>query len=122
MDFLKDLNPTIITIIMLLLDLPLVIIHLHLPTIILMAILHLIYSYPLQSPKILNLHNISTAGSFLIRAGNSNGSGTQTNGGVKVGNAKEKSGGVDVGKIGGNHDNHGGQQVTGNINAGNTGC
>uniref|UniRef100_A0A7C9D657 Uncharacterized protein n=1 Tax=Opuntia streptacantha TaxID=393608 RepID=A0A7C9D657_OPUST len=58
-------------------------------------------------------------GSTIFNAGgNSNGSGTQTNGDVKVGNRKEKSGGVDIGRIGGNHDNLDGQQVSGNVTIG----
>ncbi|XP_057544332.1 cell wall protein qid3-like [Amaranthus tricolor] len=62
-------------------------------------------------------------GSSFNTGGNSNGSGIQKNGDVKFGNKKEKSGGVDIGKIGGNHgNNEGGQQVAGDITLGDIGC
>uniref|UniRef100_A0A803LPF7 Uncharacterized protein n=1 Tax=Chenopodium quinoa TaxID=63459 RepID=A0A803LPF7_CHEQI len=54
--------------------------------------------------------------------GNTNGSGIQKNGDVNVGNSNQKTGGVDIGTIGGNHGNQGGQQSSGNITAGNIGC
>lgn len=60
-------------------------------------------------------------GSVFNSGGNTNGSGTQENGGVSVGNSKEKSGGVDIGKIGGNHGNRDGQQVTGDVTVGHIG-
>ncbi|KAL2925127.1 Translation initiation factor IF-2, partial [Bienertia sinuspersici] len=58
-------------------------------------------------------------GSYYNTGHNSNGSGIQKNGDVKVGNSKEKSGGVDIGTIGGNHSNQGGQQVSGDVCTGN---
>ncbi|CAO2814953.1 unnamed protein product [Amaranthus hypochondriacus] len=61
-------------------------------------------------------------GSSFNSGGNWNGSGIQKNGDVKVGNKKEKSGGVDIGSIGGNHENQGGQQIAGDIHLGNIGC
>uniref|UniRef100_A0A803LPE8 Uncharacterized protein n=1 Tax=Chenopodium quinoa TaxID=63459 RepID=A0A803LPE8_CHEQI len=60
-------------------------------------------------------------GSVFNAGGNTNGSGTQENGDVNVGNSKEKSGGVDIGKIGGNHGNTTGQQVAGDVTLGNIG-
>lgn len=58
-------------------------------------------------------------GSVFNSGGNVNESGYQKNGDVEVGNSKEKSGGVDIGKIGGNHGNNNGQQTAGDVAVGN---
>ena len=47
---------------------------------------------------------------------NTNGSGAQKQEDGKEDNEKKKSGGVNIGKIGGNHGNINGQQKSGNIN------
>lgn len=60
-------------------------------------------------------------GSVFNSGGNSNGSGRQENGDVQVGNSKEKSGGVNIGTIGGNHGNKDGHSVTGDVTLGNIG-
>ncbi|KAL2925107.1 Calcium/calmodulin-dependent 3' 5'-cyclic nucleotide phosphodiesterase 1C [Bienertia sinuspersici] len=58
-------------------------------------------------------------GSVFNSGGNRNESGTQENGDVKVGNRKDKTGGIDIDKIGGNHGNTNGQQVAGHVSLGN---
>ena len=61
-------------------------------------------------------------GGVFNAGGNTNGSGNQKNGDVKVGNHKQqRAGGVRIGRIGGNHGNHGGQQVSGDVNIGDIG-
>ena len=55
-------------------------------------------------------------GSVFNSGNNVNVSGVQENGDVIVGNQEEKSGGVNIDKIGGNHGNINGQQKSGNIN------
>ena len=77
--------------------------------------------YPNPQPQP-TAYSVIPPGSSFNSGGNWNGSGIQKNGDVKVGNSKEKSGGVDIGSIGGNHDNQGGQQIAGDIKLGNIGC
>ena len=52
---------------------------------------------------------------------NTNGSGAQKQEDGKEDNEKKKSGGVNIGKIGGNHGNANGTNVTGHITLGNIG-
>jgi len=60
-------------------------------------------------------------GGVFNSGGNTNGSGNQKNGDVKVGNHKHRMGGVRIGRIGGNHGNHGGQQLSGDVKIGDIG-
>ncbi|KNA10444.1 hypothetical protein SOVF_144360 [Spinacia oleracea] len=75
------------------------------------------YCFPSPGPG-----PVPVYGSTYNSGNNVNGSGIQKNGDVKVGNSKAKSGGVDIGTIGGNHTNQGGQQSSGNVTLGNIGC
>ncbi|KNA10553.1 hypothetical protein SOVF_143290 [Spinacia oleracea] len=70
------------------------------------------YSYP--------NNGYSPYGSFATGR-NVNGSGIQKNGDVNVGNRSQKSGGVDIGSIGGNLGNLRGQQVVGDVKLANIG-
>ncbi|KNA10443.1 hypothetical protein SOVF_144350 [Spinacia oleracea] len=61
-------------------------------------------------------------GGGFYSGGDVNHSGMQTNGDLKVGNNKVKSGGVDIDTIGGNHANQDGQQNSQDVTIGNIGC
>ncbi|CAO2814955.1 unnamed protein product [Amaranthus hypochondriacus] len=81
------------------------------------------YGYPAPAYNNYPVGAVIPPGSSFNSGGNSNGSGIQKNGNVEFGNQKQKSGGVDIGKIGGNHANsQGGQQVAGDITLGDIGC
>lgn len=78
--------------------------------------------YPPQHAAAPYLPSPVYGGQVYNSGGNVNHSGMQTNGSIEVGNSHAKSGGVDIGTIGGNLGNQGGQQVTGDVTLGNIGC
>ncbi|CAO2814966.1 unnamed protein product [Amaranthus hypochondriacus] len=73
----------------------------------------LAYPYPNHQPL--------QQGGVMNSGGYTNGSGAQKQKDGKEYNEKKKSGGVVIGKIGGNHDNTNGTNVTGHITLGNIG-